>query len=77
MLAKRTYKNQVTIPQAIIKDFPGIEYFDVKKRKNEIVLVPVDIKQNSETLENVRSKIEKLGISQKDISKAIQSVRKN
>jgi len=29
MLAKKTVKNQITLPKAVITRFPGVEYFDV------------------------------------------------
>ena len=75
MLAKRTYKNQVTIPQAVIKDFPGVEYFDVQKRGQEIVLKPVVVKTSSDRLENIREKMAQLGMTHKDIREAINWAR--
>lgn len=35
MLAKKTSKNQLTLPKEIVKSFPNAEYFDVsvKDRK--------------------------------------------
>ena len=74
MLAKRTYKNQITIPQNVIRDFPGVEYFDVERRGEEIVLKPVKI-DHSANLEQVRSKMEKLGISESDIEYAVRWAR--
>jgi hypothetical protein len=29
MLAKKTVKNQVILPKAVVARFPGVEYFDV------------------------------------------------
>lgn len=76
MLAKRTYKNQITIPQGVIKAFPGVEYFDVQKRDQEIVLRPVKISSSSEDLEKIRKKISDLGITEKDIEAAVHWARK-
>lgn len=76
MLAKRTYKNQITLPQAIANLFPGIEYFDVQKRDQEIILKPVRIGSGDEELEGIRKKIAKLGITQKDIDGAVLWARK-
>ena len=41
MLAKKTSKNQITLPKAIVCHFPDIEYFDVREEEGRIVLVPV------------------------------------
>ena len=76
MLAKRTYKNQITLPQAIAKLFPGVEYFDVQKRNEEIVLKPVKIGSADAELERIQQKIAKLGITQKDIDDAVAWARK-
>ena len=37
MLAKRTYKNQITLPKDVLKDFPGVEYFDVSAKDGKIL----------------------------------------
>ena len=76
MLAKRTYKNQVTIPKAVIEAFPGIEYFDVHRRGQEIVLRPVEIRSPSEALERIRDKIAALGITGHDIEAAVRWARR-
>lgn len=75
MLAKRTYKNQITIPAGVIKDFEGVEYFDVQKRGQEIVLKPVTINVSS-SLEQVREKIDQLGMTEKDINDAVRWARR-
>ena len=75
MLAKRTYKNQITIPALVIKDFAGVEYFDVQKRGDEIVLKPVVVSAR-QNLEEFRDKMEKLGITEKDIQDAVRWARK-
>ena len=76
MLAKRTYKNQITIPQAVIAAFPGIEYFDVKRRDEEIVLIPVVVNSKDEELGRIRDKIKKLGIMEKDFDDAVRFARR-
>ena len=75
MLVKRTRANQVTIPKSIMKNLGDIEYFNVSERDGLIVLSPVDIKGKSSILPEVRAKIKKLGITKRDIDKAIESVR--
>ena len=76
MLAKRTYKNQVTIPKAIMEAFAGVEYFDVTQRHNAIVLRPVDLKPAGARLAKIRSKIKALGLTETDLSAAIAWARR-
>ena len=76
MLAKKTSKNQLTLPKEIVKDFPDIEYFDVAVKENRIVLSPVRIAPVEATLAGIRKKIEKLGITQDDMSDAVTWARK-
>ncbi|MBI4064221.1 MAG: AbrB/MazE/SpoVT family DNA-binding domain-containing protein [Elusimicrobia bacterium] len=75
MIAKRTYKNQITLPKEIISLFGDIEYFDVQKRGDEIVLRPVEIKAKGEALAAIRGKVKKLGLTEKDIDAAIRWAR--
>lgn len=76
MLAKKTYKNQVTIPKEMIRGLEEIEYFDVKRKGAQIVLEPVKVTPVEENLERVREKIEKLGITEKDIEEAVRWARR-
>jgi len=72
MLAKLTSKNQLTLPKAIVGQFPGARYFEVRAEKGRIVLVPVNVT----SLEGVWRKIESLGITEKDIESAVRWARK-
>ena len=76
MLAKKTSKNQLTLPKEIADKFPGIDMFDAEVDNNRIVLVPVKMTPISATLESIRDKMNKLGINEADISEAITRVRK-
>jgi len=76
MLAKKTSKNQLTLPKEIADKFPGIDMFDAEVDDNRIVLVPVKMTPISATLESIRDKMNKLGISEADISEAISRARK-
>jgi len=40
MLAKKTVKNQITLPKAVIGRFGGVEYFDVSTDGEAITLPP-------------------------------------
>jgi hypothetical protein len=75
MLAKRTSKNQITLPKDIAKVFSDAEYFDVSVKGNRILLVPVKITPVGPTLEGVRDKIRRLGITDKDVGEAIRWAR--
>lgn len=76
MLTKRTSKNQVTIPKSVIQYFSDAEYFDASVKDGAIVLKPVKVVAERIHLENVREKIKKLGITQKDVDDAIGWARK-
>jgi bifunctional DNA-binding transcriptional regulator/antitoxin component of YhaV-PrlF toxin-antitoxin module len=75
MLAKKTSKNQITLPKDIAKAFPDAQYFDISIKDNKILLMPVKITPVGSTLEGVRAKMKKLGINEKDVSEAIQWAR--
>jgi hypothetical protein len=76
MLAKKTSKNQLTLPKEIVKEFPDIEYFDASVKDSKIVLMPVKITPMDVTLEGIRNKIKRLGITEKDVADAVRWARK-
>lgn len=67
MLAKRTSKNQITLPKAIANHFPGVEYFDIRQEDDQIVLTPI----RAGAAEKVRQKLEQLGITERDVKEAV------
>jgi len=71
MLAKKSSKNQITLPKAIVASIGDVDYFDVTIRDGRIILEPVRTKQGNE----VRSRLESLGIRETDIDAAIQYAR--
>lgn len=71
MLAKKTVKNQITLPKKIADQFPGIDYFEVRKEQDSIVLEPVRPEQSRE----VREKLQTLGLTESDITAAVQWAR--
>jgi hypothetical protein len=77
MLAKRTFKNQVTIPKEVIDQVGDAEYFDVLYRDGEIVLKPVEILAQGERLSRVRQKIKALGLSETHVEDAVRWARKS
>jgi hypothetical protein len=75
MLAKKTSKNQITLPKAIADAFPDTQYFDVSIQDGGIVLLPVKMQPVGATLEDVRKKMRKLGVREEDVGEAIQWAR--
>jgi hypothetical protein len=75
MLAKKTVKNQITLPKTIVEKLPKTDYFEVSLRGEEIVLKPVVIEAKNTRLERVRSKMKALGLTEKDVDAAIRWAR--
>lgn len=75
MLAKKTSKNQLTLPKAVVQQIPDVEYFDVSVREGEVVLRPVVVSAPGERLKAVRAKVKALGLTEKDIQAAIRWAR--
>lgn len=71
MLAKRTSKNQVTLPKVIVQTTGEADYYDVTVQDGKIVLTPVRLHQ----AEAVRAKLGELGITEGDVSAAIAWAR--
>jgi len=71
MLAKLTVKNQLTLPKAVVTRFSGVEYFDVSTDGRSITLRPL---QRSR-VEEVWAHLEKLGITERDVSEAVDWAR--
>jgi bifunctional DNA-binding transcriptional regulator/antitoxin component of YhaV-PrlF toxin-antitoxin module len=73
MLAKMTVKNQLTLPKAIATRFGGVEYFDVSTDGAIITLRPL----RESRADEVRQKLEELGINEQDVVDAIKWAREN
>ena len=73
MLAKVTTKNQITLPKAVITRFSGVEYFDVSTDGLSITLKPL---QRSK-MEEIWAHIERLGITEQDVSDAVAWARRS
>ena len=76
MLAKKTSKNQLTLPKEIVKEFPGVDYFDAKVKGRAIVLTPVKITPVDTSIEMIREKMARLGIAEPDVRGAVKWARK-
>ncbi len=72
MLAKKTSKNQITLPKAIVQRFPGVDHFEVVGEEDCIVLVPLRRSRARE----VRAKLAELGIAEPDVHGAVVWARR-
>ena len=72
MPAKRTTRNRITLPTAMVSRFPGVKYFDVRESEGQLILKPVEVRN----LESVYDKVESLGVTEKDIDEAVRWVRR-
>jgi len=71
MLAKRTSKNQITQPKAIVQIVGEADYYDVTVQDGKIVLTPVCLHRS----DAIRTKLEELGITQDDVGDSIAWAR--
>ena len=76
MLAKKTSKNQITLPKAVVRQLPDVQYFDVSVREGEVVLRPAVVSASGDRVKAVRSKMRALGLSEKDVDDAITWARR-
>ena len=71
MLAKKTVKNQLTLPKEIVDLFPDTDSFDVQVENGRIILKPIQ----PDRLEQVQKKITQLGVTEGDVLDAIAWAR--
>ncbi len=78
MLAKKTSKNQLTLPKEVVEKFPGTDYFDVRVEGRVIELRPVRIEPEDGGigLARIREKIKRLGVTGDDVANAIRWARR-
>lgn len=72
MLTKLILKNRLTLPEAILSAYPGVEYFDVTNENGRIVLTPVQLSYT----DSIRSKLADLDITEKDVANAVTWARR-
>ena len=72
MLAKKTVKNQITLPKAVVSRFTEVEYFDVSTDGESIVLRPL----RKSRADEVRARLAELGINEQDVADAVEWARK-
>ena len=75
MLAKKTSKNQVTLPKKALSDLPDTKYFDVTAKDGVLILRPVTVSAPGSRLAAVRKKIKALGMTSDDLERAVKWAR--
>ena len=73
MLAKKTSKNQITLPKRIADQFPAVDYFEVTTEGGRIVLRPVEV----DPLARVQAKLADLGLGGEDVRDAVKWARRS
>lgn len=71
MLARRTSHNQLTLPEAVIGQFEGTEYFEVTVEGDRLVLTPVQVVR----AHVIRAKLAEMGITEEDVADAVKWAR--
>ena len=72
MIAKKTSKNQLTLPKQVADRFPDVEYFDVRVEKAQIMLLPV----RPGELQEVHARLARLGLAERDVHEAVAWARR-
>ncbi len=73
VLAKKTSKNQITLPKKVVSCFTGVEYFDVSTDGTCIILRPLQKSRADE----VRARLAEMGIEDNDVKAAVSWARKH
>ena len=73
MIAKITAKNQITIPKKIIDRLSEVKYFDIELKDGVVFLKP--LKFYDSNLDQIQSKIKKLGLKENCVSEAVKWAR--
>ncbi len=71
MLAKKTSKNQITLPRSVTAAVEAGDYFEIEVRDGQIILTPVRIQR----ADAVRAKLAALALSEQDLDDAVAWAR--
>ena len=71
VLAKRTSKNQLTLPKAIVEATGPADYYDVVCEEGRIVLTPL----HPGAADEVRARLEEMGIGEEEVAEAVSWAR--
>ncbi len=75
MLTKKTTKNQLTIPKALLDRLPATDYFDAEVVRDALVLRPVRMVPAVD-VDRVRSRLARSGVGPGEVERAVRWARK-
>lgn len=75
MLTKKTTKNQLTIPKALLDRLPETDYFDAEVVSDALVLRPVRMVPAVD-IDRVRGRLERAGVEPGEAKRAVRWARK-
>lgn len=74
-LAKKTSKNQLTLPAEIIKGMEDVDYFQIERRDETLVLKPVRLEDAETPLQKFQRLFKAHGGNAKAINDAVKWAR--
>ena len=75
MLTKKTTKNQLTIPKALLDRLPETDYFDAEVVSDALVLRPVRMVPAVD-IDRVRDRLGRAGVEPSEVKRAVRWARK-
>ena len=75
MLTKKTTKNQLTIPKALLDRLPATDYFDTEVVGDALVLRPVRMVPAVD-MDRVRDRLRRSGVGPGEVERAVRWARK-
>lgn len=73
MLTRLTADGRLALPKALLASFPGVDCFNATVEQGRLVLSPVQLSRANE----VRNKLEELGIAEADVKDAVVWARRH
>jgi hypothetical protein len=73
MLIKLSSKNQITVPRKILARLPNTKYFEVELKDGTLILKPVEVVETN--LQQIRQKMDSLGLKEDCVAEAIRWAR--
>jgi hypothetical protein len=70
MLTKKTAKNQLTIPKALLDQLPPTDYFDAEVVDDALVLKPVKVVQMVD-IARIRTRLKRRRVRPDDVKQAV------
>jgi hypothetical protein len=75
LLTKKTSKNQLTLPKALLDRLPRTDYFDAEVVRDAIVLRPVRMVPAVD-IDRVRHRLTRTGVGPDEVARAVRWARK-